>query len=111
MKMDTPDKHIQKHGAKFIESIIGNEVAPVRGLALTRKRPRRLKDRLLGGWKAHEESNILDIPGLVRNQYEQHYLDRRSISVTLVFGSHEPIPSVCWTITGTGPDPGHVTWS
>jgi hypothetical protein len=111
MQMDAPDQRIEEDREEFIGSIIGNEVAPVWVPSLLLKPPCRPKDRLLGRRKVHKEPKILHIECLMRNQYEQHYLERRSISVTLVFGSHEPIPSVCWTITGTGPEPGHLACS
>jgi hypothetical protein len=103
------DEGIQKHRAEFVRTLISYEAAPVRVLSKEFIPTSRKEDLLLGARKRCKHTKVLIRPGIVGNQDIEHpYLLLKSISVTLVLGSHEPIPSVCCTITGTGPDPGHL---
>lgn len=111
MKTYRAYERIQKNSMKFILTVKGNETTPVWVVACSFEPSGCNKGGLLCGRVCGEDTKRLPRLSGMRNQDIEHYLDRKSISVTLVFGSHEPIPSVCCTMTGTGPDPGHLVCS
>lgn len=111
MKVSTPHEGEEKLRDEFLDPVQPDNDTPVRIPALGLDGSSRPKGDRFDGCIRREESHVLPHLGDMGNKDVDHCLERRSNSVSLVFGSHEPIPSVCCTITGTGPDPGHFTWS
>ena len=95
MKTTWGNQRIQKHRMKFIDSFIGSQGTPVRVFTLARIPLSGEEHSLLGTGKRGKVPDVRSRLCSMRNQDVEHYLERKSISVTLVLGVHAPIPSVC----------------